>query len=200
MSRDAITGTDATDLIAVAARRALVGEEVLVVTCDAREHLRIDWRAGARVSRAVGRGRVEYPSGGRLTFVPPGRGVQGWQPAAVLDLAGGDETVEYLIHCGAERIAPPAAEPPPVARYRYTLTVTGNTLDEIHDEIRTDAHGGFILSTEHMTRHEFESTGGRETSKLEQVNPDMTPEKYAADLDAWWTARKGARAVESLSP
>ena len=35
---------------------------------------------------------------------------------------------------------------PPVPRYRFTLTVTGNTLDEIESELVSQTRGGFLLA------------------------------------------------------
>ena len=34
---------------------------------------------------------------------------------------------------------------PPVPRYRLTLTITGNTLDEIEHELVVQTRGGFLL-------------------------------------------------------
>ena len=82
---------------------------------------------------------------------------------------------------------------PPVARYRLTLTITGNTHDEIERELLGMTRGGYILDSDGYKRDEFHVTGGRRTSVLEHVNPDMTPEQYDADLDSWWRARKENR-------
>lgn len=48
---------------------------------------------------------------------------------------------------------------PPIARYRLTLTIKGNTLDEIERELVVQTRGGFLL--------------------------DSVP-KYDAELAAWW--------------
>jgi hypothetical protein len=78
---------------------------------------------------------------------------------------------------------------PPVAKYRYTLVVTGNSHDEIEAEILTQTRGGYLLDSDYGTRDEFRVWGGRRTSRLEHTNPDMTPERYEAELDTWWQAR-----------
>ena len=84
---------------------------------------------------------------------------------------------------------------PPVAKYLYTLTIRGNSLDEIEREILTQTRGGFLLDSDHYTRDEFNRTDGRCTAVLEHANPDMTPERYDADLEAWWQERKAERAT-----
>ena len=75
----------------------------------------------------------------------------------------------------------------PIARYRLTLTIKGNTLDEIEDRLATQVNGGFLLDSDYGKRDSWNSTDGTTTSVMEHHNPDMTPERYAAELDAWWT-------------
>ena len=82
---------------------------------------------------------------------------------------------------------------PPVARYKLTLTITGNTLDEIEDELLIQTRGGFLLDSDSYRRDEWQVVGGRVTSRMEHVNPEMTPERYEAELDKWFAARKAAR-------
>jgi hypothetical protein len=82
---------------------------------------------------------------------------------------------------------------PPVARYRLTLTIKGNTLDEIEDALIVQTRGGFLLDSDYGKRDSWNSTDGTTTSVMEHLNPDMTPERYAAELHAWWTARKAER-------
>ena len=82
---------------------------------------------------------------------------------------------------------------PPIARYRLTLTIKGNTLDEIEDRLATQVNGGFLLDSDYGKRDSWNSTDGTTTSVMEHLNPDMTPERYSAELDAWWTARKAER-------
>ena len=82
---------------------------------------------------------------------------------------------------------------PPIARYRLTLTIKGNTLDEIEDALIVQTRGGFLLDSDYGKRDSWNSTDGTTTSVMEHLNPDMTPERYSAELDAWWTARKAER-------
>lgn len=83
---------------------------------------------------------------------------------------------------------------PPVARYRYTLVIRGNTLDEIEHELTAESRGGFLLDSDYLTRDEFKTFGGVTTATLEHLNPEMTPDRYAEELHAWCLARKAARA------
>lgn len=82
---------------------------------------------------------------------------------------------------------------PPVPRYRLTLTITGNTLDEIEHELVVQTRGGFLLDSGYMRRDFWEIVTGRYISVMEHVNPEMTPERYDAELDAWWAGRKAGR-------
>ena len=86
---------------------------------------------------------------------------------------------------------------PPIARYRLTLTIKGNTLDEIEDRLATQVNGGFLLDSDYDKRVPWSSTDGTTTSVMEHHNPDMTPERYAAELDAWWTARNAERKADA---
>ena len=85
---------------------------------------------------------------------------------------------------------------PPVARYRLTLTIRGNTLDEIEDALITQTQGGFMLDSDYGKRHWWDSTDGTTTSVMEHRNPYMTPERYAVEMDAWWKARKAEREAD----
>jgi hypothetical protein len=82
---------------------------------------------------------------------------------------------------------------PPVAKYRYTLTLTGNSHDEIEHELLVMTRGGYLLDSDHYERDAFSVVGGRKTSVLVCTNPDQTPEAYDAALSEWWEARKAAR-------
>lgn len=82
---------------------------------------------------------------------------------------------------------------PPTPRYRLTLTITGNTLDEIERELVVQTRGGFLMDSDYNKRDEWKFIGGRVTSTMEHTNPDMTPDRYDTELDAWWKARKAAR-------
>lgn len=88
---------------------------------------------------------------------------------------------------------------PPVAKYRYTLVITGNTHAEIADRLHSVELNHWLDVTaltdgERRERDEFEIHGSsRETRTLEHTNPDMTPERYDAELAAWWAARKARK-------
>ena len=79
---------------------------------------------------------------------------------------------------------------PPVAKYRYTLVIEGNSHEEITRELLYQTRGGYLLDSDYEKRDTFHVIGGRKTSRLEHTNPDMTPERYDAELDEWWQARK----------
>lgn len=83
--------------------------------------------------------------------------------------------------------------PPPVTKYKFTAVIRGNTHAEIVNELVTMTRGGYLLASDYEQRDEFESWGGREHMKLEHTNPEQTPEKYAAELDAWFDERKATR-------
>lgn len=82
---------------------------------------------------------------------------------------------------------------PPVTKYKLTVTIRGNSHDEIVDELLTMTRGGYLLASDYYKRDAFDSTGGRDRMVLEHTNPDMTAEQYAADLTAWSEARKEYR-------
>lgn len=88
---------------------------------------------------------------------------------------------------------------PPVAKYKYTLIITGNSHDEIEREILSQTRGGYLLDSDYYKRDSFHVIGGRDTTILEHTNPDMTPERYRAELDAWFDARQAARANGAVS-
>ena len=84
-----------------------------------------------------------------------------------------------------------AAHPPPVAKYRYTLTVTGNSHhQEIEREVLTMTRGGYLLDSEYHERDEFSVIGGRSTRVLEHTNPEQTPEGYEQELKSWSLRRR----------
>lgn len=93
-----------------------------------------------------------------------------------------------------------ALESPPVAKYRYTLVIDGNSHEEIEHELLVATRGGYLLDSGHHGRDEFRVVGGRKESVLEHTNPSMTDEKYHAELRAWADARKARRAAVSTSP
>ena len=85
---------------------------------------------------------------------------------------------------------------PPVPRYRFTLTVTGNTLDEIESELVSQTRGGFLLDSDYYKRDKWEVWGGVSTRRMEHLNPTMTPDRWAQELDTWFQRRKAARYAE----
>lgn len=87
-----------------------------------------------------------------------------------------------------------STQEPPVAKYRYTLTVTGNTIDEIAEILE---HSANELWVQVNGRDEFEIWGGTYERRLEHANPEMTPERYRDELMAWWDARKRDHVAEA---
>ena len=85
---------------------------------------------------------------------------------------------------------------PPVAKYRLTVEITGNSHDEIERELGYLTRGGYLRDSDYGTRDEFTVCGGAVTAKLEHRNPEMTPERYSEELDAWWQRRKAARRAD----
>lgn len=77
--------------------------------------------------------------------------------------------------------------PPPVAKYRYTLQITGNSLDEVEDELQRLAKQ-FGYETAH--RDELAIQSGTYTQTLVVVDREQTPEKYEAALEEWMMKRK----------
>lgn len=75
--------------------------------------------------------------------------------------------------------------PPPVTKYKYTLTVYGNSHEEVEDEVLLMTRGGYLLDSKYGERDEFRVTGGRSTRILEHTNPEQTPEEYMRELKAW---------------
>lgn len=82
---------------------------------------------------------------------------------------------------------------PPVPRYKLEVTITGNTLDEIQSELDMMATSGFLMDHQNGARHEWECWGGTTTRKMNHTNPDMTPERYSAELREWFDALRAAR-------
>lgn len=82
------------------------------------------------------------------------------------------------------------SNPPPVAKYRYTLTITGNSHDEVMSELVSMTRGAYLLDSKYYESDEFTVYGGRSTRKLEHANPGQTPERYKEELDAWSDRRK----------
>ena len=81
---------------------------------------------------------------------------------------------------------------PPTAKYELSITLHGNSHEEIERELLSMTRGGYLLDSDHHRRDEFHVVGGRGTRVLKHANPEMTPDRYDAELDAWWRARKEA--------
>lgn len=81
---------------------------------------------------------------------------------------------------------------PPVARYRLTLTIDGNSFDEIDNELRVLAGGSTYRDSLFfgLERHEWSIYEPRVKKRMEHRNPDMTPEKYDDELTAWADSRR----------
>lgn len=82
---------------------------------------------------------------------------------------------------------------PPTPKYKFTVEIIGNSHDEIEQELHYLVRGGYLLDSDYGRRDTFKVYGGRKTSTLEHTNPDMTPDRYKAELDAWWTAHHAAK-------
>ena len=82
---------------------------------------------------------------------------------------------------------------PPVARYRYTLTITGNTLEEVENVLLAQARWGFLRDSDGYRRDQWEAWAGESTRTMEHLNPEMTPERYRDELLAWANARRAER-------
>ena len=79
---------------------------------------------------------------------------------------------------------------PPTAKYKFTVEITGNSHDEIEREIHSLGNGGYLLDSDGYKRDSFHVLGGRITTQLVHENPEMTPERYERELEAWWQQRK----------
>lgn len=79
---------------------------------------------------------------------------------------------------------------PPVAKYKLTLTVYGNSHAEILSELDNQVQGGYLIISEDEQRDQWRVCGDRYMSVMEHTNPDQTPERYEAELDDWFQTRK----------
>lgn len=84
---------------------------------------------------------------------------------------------------------------PPVAKYKLTLTIEGNSHEEIMRELLVQTRGGYLMNSEYETRDEWHVLGGRYESVMQHTNPDQTPELYEAELSAWFAERRASRAA-----
>jgi hypothetical protein len=87
----------------------------------------------------------------------------------------------------------PESDAPPVAKYRLTVVIDGNSHDEVERELLSLTRGGYLLHSDYYKRDNFEVYGGREHSILEHRNPEMTPERYERELHEWADRRKAVR-------
>lgn len=94
---------------------------------------------------------------------------------------------------GVERAVELAQHEPPTTKYELTIVLHGNSHDELVNELLGMTRGGYLLDSDYYKRDAFHTVGGRSTRILEHTNPEMTPDRYDAELDAWWNARKEAR-------
>ena len=92
-----------------------------------------------------------------------------------------------------------SSEPPPVAKYKYTLVITGNSHAEILGELLTQTRGGYLLDSDYERRDSFTVYGGRKVSSLEHKNPAMTAERYEAELAAWFDAPRPVETADLLA-
>lgn len=84
----------------------------------------------------------------------------------------------------------PASDAPPMPKYTLNMRITGNDHVEITDELRSYLQGGYLLDSDYGKRDAFQVTGGRGTRVLEHTNPEMTPQRYDAELSEWFQRRK----------
>ena len=94
---------------------------------------------------------------------------------------------------GDEAVRPMNDLRPPNPRYRLTLTIEGNTLDEVEDAVNAYARCGFLVDSEGGRRDAWDVARPPCDSLMAVVDPDMTPERYFAELDAWFKERKATR-------
>ena len=84
----------------------------------------------------------------------------------------------------------------PVPKYKLTIVIEGNSLDEVADELHS-VYNGFWLDVRSPAdddeRDSFLIVSGRSQRTMLHANPEQTPEKYADDLKAWADARKAVR-------
>lgn len=78
---------------------------------------------------------------------------------------------------------------PPVAKYRLTVTITGNSHAEVERELLLMTRGGYLLDSDGYKRDAWMVIGGRSTREMQHTNPEMTPERYEAELESWAESR-----------
>lgn len=80
---------------------------------------------------------------------------------------------------------------PPVPRFRLSVTIEANSHEEIETELGYIVSGGYLRDSNSHQRDNFIVASGKTWRRLDEVNPDMTPEKYDAELMEWWEAKRG---------
>lgn len=78
----------------------------------------------------------------------------------------------------------------PLPKYMLAVTISANTLDELHhavDQLATDFAVGW------RDREEVDSTDGRTSVVLDVTSRTQTPDRYAEELAAWSDARRAIR-------
>jgi hypothetical protein len=76
---------------------------------------------------------------------------------------------------------------PPVAKYRLDIEVTGNTLEEVFHELHVAVNDAEFESLRTDT---IDRISGRHTLTLAKPNPEMTPDRYADELETWVDRRR----------
>jgi hypothetical protein len=89
------------------------------------------------------------------------------------------------------------AKRPPLAKYKFSLTITGNSHEEIEREMLFTLNGGYTLDSDYYKRDDFHVIGGRQTAILEHINPDMTAKRYESELKEWSAERRATRKAQS---
>lgn len=82
---------------------------------------------------------------------------------------------------------------PPVPRFKLTVEIEGNTLDDVLNEAYSV---GINAPAQIRGRDECEIVGGSRTIRLTHQNPDMTPQQYASELAEWSRLRRSRPAPE----
>ena len=60
---------------------------------------------------------------------------------------------------------------PPVAKYKLTLTVYGNSHQEVQEELLSQVQGGYLIISEDEQRDRWRVCGDRYMSVMEHTNP-----------------------------
>lgn len=78
---------------------------------------------------------------------------------------------------------------PPKRRYRLQLMITANSRQELAKELNVQAVNYAYEHLSHERRDgvplHIDITGGFGTLRVDEENPEMTPERYEKELDEW---------------